>query len=87
MARLRVRVQPGAKRDEIVGFSEGVLKVKVAAPAIEGRANVALTALLARSLGVRKSDVTIVTGASSRTKLVEIAGLDEVGIHQRLNSA
>lgn len=84
MARIRVRVQPGAKKDEIVGFQEGILRVKVSAPPVEGRANTALIAFLAKQLGVRKSNVTIVTGQTSRDKLVEIIDLDDAQVRGRL---
>lgn len=58
--------------------------MKVSAPPVEGRANTALIAFLAKQLGVRKSNVTIVTGQTSRDKLVEIIDLDDAQVRGRL---
>jgi uncharacterized protein (TIGR00251 family) len=78
--RLTVKVIPGASRSELAGFSEGVLRVRVAAAPEKGKANRELTDYLAGMLGVRKSAVTVVRGTTARTKTVAIAGLgpDEV---------
>lgn len=83
MARIEVRVQPGASRDDLQLEGE-VLRARLAAPAIEGRANKRLIALLAKQLGVRKSDVVIIRGETARDKLVEIASLDEQDLRRRL---
>jgi uncharacterized protein (TIGR00251 family) len=72
---VRVRVQPGAKRDEIVGKRDGVLLIRVTAPPIEGRANKAACKLLAELAGIPKSRVEVVRGASSRDKTIRLAGL------------
>ena len=74
-ARLTVRVQPGAGQDKIVGFVDGMLRVKVAAPPVKGKANQALVSLLAEALGVREGQVSIVRGQMSRQKVVAIEGL------------
>lgn len=81
---LSVRVQPGARRDEIVGWQDGVLQVRVAAPALEGRANRALGALLATALGVPVSRVAVVRGEKGRQKLVSVTGLASGEIRARL---
>jgi uncharacterized protein (TIGR00251 family) len=81
---LAVRVQPGAGRDEIVGWQQGVLRVRVAAPALEGRANRALGAVLATALGVPVSRVTVVRGEKGRRKLVRVTGLASDEIRARL---
>ena len=70
---LQVRLQPRASADEIVGVHANLLKVRVTAPPVEGRANTQLTALLARAFGVSKSQVVIERGANSREKRVRIA--------------
>ncbi len=70
--RLNVRVIPNASRDEIVGETDGVLKIKLRAVPEGGRANKALCALLARENGCRARDVRIVSGDKSRNKVVEI---------------
>lgn len=65
---LRVHVQPGAGRSAVVGRHGDAVKIKVAAPPEGGRANEAVTELLASSLGLPASQVTLVSGASSRSK-------------------
>ena len=72
-ALLRVRVQPLARRSEVLGWRGGVLRVKVAAPPSEGRANEAVVDLLSRAFGVPRSSVALVGGAGSRDKLFRIA--------------
>jgi len=70
-----VRVVPRASKDEIVGIHGDALKVRLTAPPVEGRANKALIVFLAKRLGVRKSQVEIVAGATSRRKMIRIIGL------------
>ena len=72
---LRLHVQPGASADEVVGLHGDALKVKVRAPADRGRANEAVVALVARVLGVPGSSVTLVAGATGRSKRVAVAGV------------
>lgn len=79
-----VRVQPRASRAAIVGWREGVLAVRVTAPPVEGEANRAVEALLARALGVRGSAVRVVRGDRSRDKLVRVDGLDLAGVRERI---
>jgi len=74
-ARFGVRVSPRASRDAILGVHDGALKVALTAPPVEGAANAALIALLAKALGVAKRAVTIVSGEASRQKRVEIEGV------------
>jgi uncharacterized protein (TIGR00251 family) len=73
--RIRVRVQPRASRTEIVGEHDGALRIRVAAPPVEGEANAELVRFLAKRLGVAKSRMRIVAGATGRAKTVEIDGL------------
>jgi uncharacterized protein len=73
---LAVRVQPGAARPGVVGRHGDAVKVRVGAAPERGRANAALVELLAAELGVRRADVEVVAGRSSRTKRVRIAGVD-----------
>ena len=70
--RLQVRVQPRAARNRIVGWHGDALKIRVAAPALEDRANAALIEFIAKKLGVAKRDVALVSGAKSREKRFEI---------------
>lgn len=81
---MRLRVQPRASRDEIVGWQEGALRLRVTAPPVEGEANRAVAALLARVLGVAPSRIRLVRGAGGRDKLVEIAGLTGADVRARL---
>jgi hypothetical protein len=87
VATLSVKVVPRASRDEVVGWSGGVLRLRVSAPPQDGRANAAVVALLAAALGVRKSAVAIAAGHASVRKRVTIEGLTRDEIGQRLGSA
>jgi len=84
---LRVRVQPRAARDLIVGWREGVLRVSVTAPPVDGEANQAVGALLARALGVRPSAIAVVAGARGRDKLVRVEGWTADQVRARLEGA
>jgi uncharacterized protein len=74
--RFSVRVQPRASRSEIVGLHGDALKVRLSAPPVDGAANVALVELLAEALGVPRRCVRVVSGATSRGKVVEVAGVN-----------
>ena len=69
---LRIYVQPGARHTEVAGLRGDALKVRVAAPALEDRANEALVAFIAQRLGVAKRDVSIAAGERSREKRVQV---------------
>lgn len=69
---LRIRVQPGARRSEVVGVVGDELKVKVAAPPVEGKANEALVRFLAEMLGVSRRSVAVLRGERGRSKVVEV---------------
>ena len=76
--KLALKVTPGAKKNEILGWEDDypqvgrVLKIKIAAPPVEGKANKEIVLFLAKSLKVTKSSVEVVHGTSGRIKLVEI---------------
>src|SRR4051812_43445865 len=70
---LQVSVMPNAKRTGVDGLHDGALRVRLAAPPIDGRANEALVAWLAKSLGVARRDIDVLRGESSRRKQVAIA--------------
>ncbi len=72
-----VHVQPGARRQGLLSVYDGALKVGVSSAAEKGKANKALAGLLGEVLGVRRSDVTIVTGEHRRRKVVRVAGVKE----------
>ena len=81
--RFAVRLTPRAAADRVDGVVDGVLRVRVGAPAVEGAANVALLRLLSEELGVARRDVRIVAGASSRQKLVVVDHFDPEAIVAR----
>jgi uncharacterized protein len=72
--RLALRVGPGASRTKVGGAYGDALVVKVAARAVEGKATEAALAAVAAALGIRRRDVRLVSGATSRDKVVEIDG-------------
>ena len=84
---IRVHVQPGAGRSAIVGRHGDSLKVRVAAPPVDGRANAAAIALIADTLGVKESAVELVSGERSRLKRLRVAGIDADDVESRLRQA
>jgi uncharacterized protein YggU (UPF0235/DUF167 family) len=78
---------PRAARDEIVGWLDGALKVRVAAAPEAGRANTSVEVLLAAVLGVRKSAVRVISGHAAPRKRIEVEGLEQEQLEQRLKSA
>lgn len=81
-----VRVVPKAKKNEIVGVEGEVLKVRIAAPPVRGKANEALVKFLAQALGVRKRQVEIVRGQRARDKTIRVRGLSEKEARKRLRN-
>jgi uncharacterized protein (TIGR00251 family) len=73
--RFAVRLQPRASRNEVAGVHGTALKVRLQAPPVDGAANEALVAFLAESLGVPARDVRLVSGVTSRSKVVEVRGV------------
>jgi uncharacterized protein (TIGR00251 family) len=76
----RVKVAPRAKREGVVGTHGGALKIALTAPPVDGAANEALVALVAKLLGVPKRDVEIVRGASARDKTLRVTGATAAAI-------
>lgn len=85
--RVTVKAKPRAKKSAILRASGLSIDVALAAPPVDGAANVELVAVVASALGVPKRDVSLVMGASSRTKVVEVAGLDAAETSSRLAAA
>ena len=83
-ARITVRLTPRGGRDGIDGWDGDVLRVRVAAPPAEGRANEAMLRLLAKALRIPVSHLSLVSGAQSRTKLLAVDGLSADDVHARL---
>jgi uncharacterized protein (TIGR00251 family) len=82
--RLAVRLTPRGRADRIDGVGEdGTLRVRVAAPPVEGAANAALCRLLAETVGIGRGGVRVVSGATSRRKVVEIDGADADALRER----
>jgi uncharacterized protein YggU (UPF0235/DUF167 family) len=84
--RIEVRVTPGAREDEVVGWRDGTLRVRVRAAAEQGKANEAVCRVIGEALGIPKSFVTVTRGSVSRRKLVELEGIDEGELQRRLDS-
>jgi hypothetical protein len=79
-----IHAQPGAGRTEVVGRHGTALKVRVAAPPEQGRANDAVAKLLSEGLGVPTSAITLQTGATSRSKRFRITGVEPAAFGDRL---
>jgi uncharacterized protein len=83
-ARLRIHVQPRAARSEIAGLYGEALKVRLAAPPVEGAANDELVRFLAERLGIARRRVTLEAGARARAKTVRVEGIAPAEIERRL---
>jgi uncharacterized protein (TIGR00251 family) len=77
MTDLAVRLQPRARRDEVVGERGGAIVIRLIAPPVDGKANAALCKFLARAAGVPPSRVSVVRGQTSRDKVVRVEGITE----------
>jgi uncharacterized protein len=82
--RLAVKVIPGASRDSIEGWVGDELKVKVRAPALDGRANAAVCEFLATSLMIPRRSVSLIRGDKSRHKVIQVESLTREEIRQQL---
>lgn len=85
-AVIRVRVRPRASRDEIVGWREDTLRLRVSAPPLNRRANDAVVELISRTAGVARSAVSVVAGERGRDKLVRVTGLTPEALRARLGA-
>lgn len=87
-ARIAVRVQPGARRNALVDrLANGAWKIAVSAPPQGGRANEAVVELLAELLEVKRRDIVVARGVSSRSKSIEVTGLRDDEAERRLAAA
>ncbi len=82
---LSVRIQPRASKNEIVVMEGGGLKIRLTAPPVDGAANEALVKFLAAVLSVPKSRIEIVTGHTSRDKIVRVNGISDAEVRRLLN--
>lgn len=85
-ALLKLHVTPRGSRNEISGWRDDTLCVKITAPPVEGAANALIVKFVADSLGVRKSQVELVSGDKSREKTLRIRGLSDSDIRARLGA-
>lgn len=85
VTNLKIQVIPGSKKNQIMEINdEGIVRVKVTAKPMEGKANKAVIDLISDNLGIRKSDVEIKSGLKSKRKMLIIYGLDEEEVRRRL---
>lgn len=85
--RITLHIRPGASRTMLTGRHGDALAIRVAAPPVDGKANRSLTEFLAKTLAVPKRAVTLVAGASSRRKIMEVEGIDVATATARLAEA
>jgi uncharacterized protein (TIGR00251 family) len=85
--RIEVRVHPQAKRSRVTGMLGGAYKVDIAAPAADGRANDACIEFLAEITGVTRKNIGLLKGQTSRSKIFEFEGGDELELRRRLDQA
>lgn len=84
---LRLHVTPRGSKNEITGWREDVLCVKITAPPVEGAANAAIVKFIADALGIRRSQVELISGDKSREKIIRVSGLSEGEVRSRLVTA
>jgi uncharacterized protein len=82
--RIDVYVQPRASRTEVSGTHDGRVKIRLAAPPVDGAANAELVAFIAARLGIARSRVRVIGGASGRRKTVEIDDVAEQAVREGL---
>jgi uncharacterized protein (TIGR00251 family) len=80
----KVQVVPRASRSEIIGEHNGAVRVRIAAPPVDGAANEELIRTLARALGVKRGEIEIASGQSSKSKRVRVSGLTPRDLHKLL---
>ena len=86
MAILRIHVVPNAKSDCVVGEHRGAVKIKLRAPAVEGKANAALISFLAEQLNISRRAIALKRGDKSRDKLIRIDGLTPEDVRRRMRA-
>ena len=85
-AKIRLRVSPGARRNSVAGaYGEDAIKLRIAAPPVEGRANAEVERYVAELLGVTASDVSVVGGASGRNKALLVSGVEAEEVREILS--
>jgi len=84
MGDIAIRLQPRAKRSEVVGERAGAIVIRITAPPVDGKANAALCSFVAKAVGVPGSAVEVVRGQTSRDKIVRVAGASEDAVRAAL---
>lgn len=84
---LQLHIQPGAKKTEVVGTHGAALKIRLAAPPVDGKANAALLAFVAQKVGAGRTAVELVSGQTSRSKRVRVAGVAPEAVLAALQSS
>ena len=82
-----IRVLPRAHRDQICGVVDGIIRMRVLAPPVEGKANARCIALLSKTLGIPSSSFEIIRGERSRVKVLRIQGISEQDVLQGCSSS
>jgi len=82
--RLALKINAGAKRTQFAGRHGDAWKLRVAAPPVDGKANAAILKFIAQIAGVRASEITIISGQTSSTKLLEIEGIDADSMYRAI---
>ena len=83
---ISVKVYPNASKNEIMGFVNEVLRIRISAPPVKGKANRELIAFLSRLSSINKDDISIIKGQTSRNKLISIKGLSQESASELLLS-
>ena len=84
---LTLHIQPAAKKTEVVGVHGDALKIRLAAPPVDGKANAALIKFIAAQLGVSKNSVTLISGDTARAKRLRVVGVDATVARNQLTSS
>ncbi len=84
-SKISLRVHPNAAKSEVIGLTDGILQVRIAAPPVKGQANKELITLLSKVLAISKRAITIIKGHTSRNKVITIDGLGQEAILKRLS--
>ena len=86
ITNISVKVQPNAGRNQVVGFKNGVCKIKIAAPPDKGKANKEIIIFLSNILGLRKNSINIIKGETSHKKLIVITGVNKEEVNAKLEA-
>ena len=81
-----VQVQPNARQNKVMRFEDGILHLRIAAPAVKGKANRELLNFLSDILGVGKTSLTIMKGITNRRKVIAIEGLKKTEVTEKLQT-